>query len=105
MFDFGLYDVLGEHNLAELEPLAAAGAIGSAFPRQYHRRPSCPNDGAVLEGFEILASLGLALRHPRREFADPVLASRNWLYGGRARSISLGPLSPARTDVVAPGAR
>ena len=58
--DFGLYGLLGEHNLADLEPLAEAGAIGfKLFLGNTTGDLPCPSDGAVLEGFEILAGLGL----------------------------------------------
>lgn len=57
--DFGIYGVLGEHNLDQLEPLAAAGAIGfKLFLGNTTGNLPCPSDGAVLEGFEILSRLG-----------------------------------------------
>ncbi|MEH6754772.1 MAG: dihydroorotase family protein [Alphaproteobacteria bacterium] len=57
--DFGIYGVLGEHNLDQLEPLARAGAIGfKLFLGNTTGNLPCPSDGAVLEGFEILARLG-----------------------------------------------
>lgn len=57
--DFGIYGVLGEHNLDQLEPMANAGAIGfKLFLGNTTGNLPCPSDGAVLEGFEILARLG-----------------------------------------------
>jgi len=57
--DFGIYGVLAEHNLDQLEPLAEAGAIGfKLFLGNTTGNLPCPSDGAVLEGFEILARMG-----------------------------------------------
>lgn len=57
--DFGIYGVLAEHNLDQLEPLAQAGAIGfKLFLGNTTGNLPCPSDGAVLEGFEILARIG-----------------------------------------------
>ncbi len=57
--DFGIYGVLGEHNLDQLEPMAEAGAIGfKLFLGNTTGNLPCPSDGAVLEGFEILSRLG-----------------------------------------------
>jgi dihydroorotase len=58
--NFGIYGLLGEHNLGELESLAGAGAIGfKLFMGNTTGNLPCPSDGAILEGFEILAALGL----------------------------------------------
>ena len=58
--DFGLYGLLAEDNIAELEGLAEAGA--NAFKcfmgNTFGNLPS-PSTGAMLEGFEIAAALGL----------------------------------------------
>ncbi|SEA32870.1 dihydroorotase [Rubrimonas cliftonensis] len=58
--DFGLYGLMAEDNVAELEALAAAGA--NAFKcfmgNTFGNLPS-PSTGAMLEGFEIAAALGL----------------------------------------------
>lgn len=57
--DFGIYALLGEHNLDQLEPMAEAGAIGfKLFLGNTTGNLPCPSDGAVLEGFEILSRLG-----------------------------------------------
>jgi dihydroorotase len=58
--DFGLYGLMAEDNTAELEALAEAGA--NAFKcfmgNTFGNLPS-PSTGAMLEGFEIAAALGL----------------------------------------------
>jgi dihydroorotase len=58
--DFGLYGLMAEDNVAELEALAEAGA--NAFKcfmgNTFGNLPS-PSTGAMLEGFEIAAALGL----------------------------------------------
>lgn len=60
--DFGLYGLLAEDNLGELEGLVAAGA--NAFKcfmgNTFGNLPS-PSTGAMLEGFEILAPTGLRI--------------------------------------------
>ncbi len=60
--DFGLYGLLAEDNLEELEGLVAAGA--NAFKcfmgNTFGNLPS-PSTGAMLEGFEILAPTGLRI--------------------------------------------
>jgi dihydroorotase len=58
--NYGLYGLLDERALDAIEPLAEAGVI--AFKLFYGNTTGnlpAPNDGAVLEGFEILAGLGL----------------------------------------------
>jgi dihydroorotase len=58
--DFGLYGLMAEDNVGELEALAEAGA--NAFKcfmgNTFGNLPS-PSTGAMLEGFEIAAALGL----------------------------------------------
>jgi dihydroorotase len=58
--DFGLYGLMAEDNVGELEALAEGGA--NAFKcfmgNTFGNLPS-PSTGAMLEGFEIAASLGL----------------------------------------------
>lgn len=58
--DFGLYGLMAEDNIGELEALAEAGA--NAFKcfmgNTFGNLPS-PSTGAMLEGFEIAARLGL----------------------------------------------
>jgi len=60
--DFGLYGLLAEDNLGELEGLVAAGA--NAFKcfmgNTFGNLPS-PSTGAMLEGFELLAPTGLRI--------------------------------------------
>jgi dihydroorotase len=60
--DFGIYGLLAEDNLGELEGLVAAGA--NAFKcfmgNTFGNLPS-PSTGAMLEGFEILAPTGLRI--------------------------------------------
>jgi dihydroorotase len=58
--NFGLYGILDERSLAHLPALAEAGVIGfKLFYGNTTGNNPAPNDGAVLEGFEILAELGL----------------------------------------------
>lgn len=80
--DFGLYGLLAEDNIGELEALAAEGA--NAFKcfmgNTFGNLPS-PSTGAMLEGFEVLARTGhrislhaetasiMAWRQPRLEAA------------------------------------
>lgn len=57
--DFGIYGVLSETNLDQLAPMAEAGVIGfKLFLGNTTGNLPCPSDGAVLEGFEIMARLG-----------------------------------------------
>jgi len=57
--DYGLYGVLSDDNLDQLEPLAEAGVIGfKLFLGNTTGNLPCPSDGAILEGFEILARIG-----------------------------------------------
>ncbi|MGF1627413.1 MAG: dihydroorotase family protein [Alphaproteobacteria bacterium] len=97
--DFGLYGLLGEHNLDELEGLAAAGAIGfKLFLGNTTGNLPCPNDGAVLEGFEILAALGK--RCTIHAENSPMLFWRTRKMQAAGRIDPLAHLS-ARSDVVA----
>lgn len=58
--DFGIYGLLGAHNLADLAPLADAGVIGfKLFLGNTTGNLPCPDDGVVREAFETLARLGL----------------------------------------------
>jgi dihydroorotase len=60
MVNYGLYGILDERSLPHLGALAEAGAIGfKLFLGNTTGNNPAPNDGAVLEGFEILAELGL----------------------------------------------
>ena len=57
--DYGIYGLLDEKNLRELEALAAAGVSGfKCFMGNTFGDLPAPSDGAMLEGFEILARLG-----------------------------------------------
>lgn len=62
LVDFGIYGYVGEANIADLAPMAAAGAsafklyLGSDNPLV-----PCPNDGAVLDAMAEIARLGLRL--------------------------------------------
>lgn len=97
--DFGLYGLLGEHNLDRLEALAAAGVIGfKLFLGNTTGDLPCPSDGAVLEGFEILASLGL--RCSIHAENSPILFWRQNRLKAAGRDDVLAHLA-ARTDVVA----
>lgn len=99
LVDFGLYGLLGEHNLAELEPLAAAGVIGfKLFLGNTTGDLPCPSDGAVLEGFEILAALGL--RCSIHAENSPILFWRQNRLKAAGRDDPFAHLA-ARTDVVA----
>ena len=57
--DFGLYGLLAEDNLDELEALVEGGAIGFKcyMGNTFGHLPS-PSTGAMLEGFEIVARTG-----------------------------------------------
>jgi dihydroorotase len=58
--DYGIYGLLDENNLGELEALAAAGVSSfKCFMGNTFGDLPAPSDGAMLEGFEILARLGL----------------------------------------------
>jgi dihydroorotase len=62
LIDFGVYGYVGEDNIADLAPMAKAGAaafklyLGSDNPLV-----PCPNDGAVLDAMAEIAKLGLRL--------------------------------------------
>ncbi|WP_421724422.1 dihydroorotase [Bauldia sp.] len=97
--DFGIYGLLGEHNLDQLPALAEAGVCGyKLFLGNTTGDLPCPSDGAVLEGFEILAELGL--RCTIHAENSPILFWR------QNKMIAAGRRDPyahlaARTDVVA----
>ena len=97
--DFGIYGLLGEHNLDALEALADAGVIGfKLFLGNTTGDLPCPSDGAVLEGFEILASLGL--RCSIHAENSPILFWRQERLKAAGRNDPLAHLA-ARTDIVA----
>lgn len=97
--DFGIYGLLGEHNLGDVEALADAGVIGfKLFLGNTTGDLPCPSDGAVLEGFEILASLGL--RCSIHAENSPILFWRQERLRAAGRNDPLAHLA-ARTDIVA----
>lgn len=58
--DFGVYGLIGEHTLDELEAMLAAGAIShKLYMGSENPLVPCPPDGAILEAFETLARLGV----------------------------------------------
>jgi allantoinase len=58
--DYGIYGLLDENNLELLEPLIDAGVTGfKAFVGNTFGNLPAPSDGALLEGFEILARRGV----------------------------------------------
>lgn len=97
--DFGIYGLLGEHNLDQLEPLADAGVCGfKLFLGNTTGNLPCPDDGAVLEGLEILARLGL--RCSVHAENSPILFWREERMIAAGRTDPLAHLA-ARTDIVA----
>ncbi|MDR3493520.1 MAG: allantoinase AllB [Ancalomicrobiaceae bacterium] len=97
--DFGIYGLLAEHNLAELPGLAEAGVCGfKLFLGNTTGDLPCPSDGAVLEGFEIVAGLGL--RCTIHAENSPVLFWRQNKMRAAGRTDVFAHLA-ARTDVVA----
>lgn len=58
--DYGIYGLFDENNLDLLEPLIDAGVTGfKAFVGNTFGNLPAPSDGALLEGFEILARRGI----------------------------------------------
>jgi allantoinase len=58
--DYGLYGLLDEHNIDQLEALIAHGVAGfKCFMGNTFGNLPAPSDGAMLEGFEILAAHGV----------------------------------------------
>ncbi|MGH8221693.1 MAG: allantoinase AllB [Woeseiaceae bacterium] len=57
--DYGIYGLLDENNIGELEALTQAGVSGfKCFMGNTFGDLPAPSDGAILEGFEILARCG-----------------------------------------------
>jgi allantoinase len=58
--DYGLYGLLGAHNVSELEQLSEHGVIGLKcfMSSSLSGRLPAPDDGIILEGFERIARLG-----------------------------------------------
>jgi dihydroorotase len=97
--DFGIYGLLGEDNLDQLAPLAEAGVCGfKLFLGNTTGDLPCPDDGAMLEGFEILARLGL--RCSIHAENSPILFRRMNKMKAAGRTDPLAHLA-ARTDIVA----
>jgi dihydroorotase len=97
--NFGLYGLLDERALDAIEPLARAGVIGfRLFYGNTTGNLPAPNDGAVLEGFEILASLGL--RCSIHAENSPILFWRENRMKAAGRDDAFAHLS-ARADIVA----
>jgi dihydroorotase len=58
--DYGIYGLLDEHNIGRLEELIEEGVAGfKCFMGNTFGNLPTPSDGAMLEGFEILAAHGL----------------------------------------------
>ncbi|MFQ5972429.1 MAG: allantoinase AllB [Alphaproteobacteria bacterium] len=58
--DFGVYALLDEHNIDELTALGSKGAAAfKCYMGNTFGEVMAPSDGAMLEGFEVLARLGL----------------------------------------------
>ncbi len=97
--DFGLYGLLAEDNLEELEGLVAAGA--NAFKcfmgNTFGNLPS-PSTGAMLEAFEILAKHGLRISLHAEEFS--IMARRTQRLAEAGRNAPLDHLK-ARPAIVA----
>ncbi len=99
LVDFGIYGLLGEQNLEHIEALAGAGVCGyKLFLGNTTGNLPCPSDGAVLEGFETLAALGL--RCSIHAENSPILFWREKRMKDAGRNDPLAHLA-ARTDVVA----
>jgi len=99
MVNYGLYGILDERSLDHLGALAEAGVIGfKLFLGNTTGNNPAPNDGAVLEGFEILAGLGL--RCAIHAENSPMLFWRENRMKAAGRDDEFAHLS-ARADIVA----
>jgi len=97
--DYGIYGLLDEGNLDELEHLAANGVIGfKLFVGNTTGNLPCPSDGAILEGFETIAQLGL--RCTVHAENSPILFRREQAMRAAGRTDVLAHLA-ARPDVCA----
>ena len=60
LVDFGVYGYVGEDNIDQLVPMARAGAVAfKLYLGSDNPLVPCPNDGAVLDALEVIATLGL----------------------------------------------
>jgi len=97
--NYGIYGLLDESNLDELEALAADGVVGfKLFVGNTTGNLPCPSDGAILEGFEIIARLGL--RCTVHAENSPILFRRERAMRAAGRTDVLAHLA-ARPDVCA----
>jgi dihydroorotase len=97
--NFGLHGLLDERSLDALPALAEAGVIGfKLFLGNTTGNLPAPNDGAVLEGFEILAELGL--RCSIHAENSPMLFWRENRMKAAGRDDAFAHLA-ARADIVA----
>lgn len=70
--DFGLYGVILQDNLDDLEDLASEGALGfKLFMGETTGKISCPDDGVIFTAFRLAAELGLPVGVHAEN--DPVL--------------------------------
>jgi allantoinase len=60
LVDFGIYGYVGQANIDELAPMAEAGAAAfKLYMGSENPLVPCPNDGAILDAFGIIAGLGM----------------------------------------------
>lgn len=60
IIDYGIYGLIGEKNHDQLEPMVKSGAISfKLYMGSENPLVPCPSDGAIVEAFEKLASLGI----------------------------------------------
>lgn len=58
--DFGIYGVIADHNLGQLRAMKNAGAVSfKLYMGSENPLVPCPQDGAILEAFDIIANLGV----------------------------------------------
>ncbi|MFQ3622773.1 MAG: dihydroorotase family protein, partial [Acetobacteraceae bacterium] len=97
--DFGLYGLLAEDNLDELEGLIAAGANAfKCFMGNTFGDLPAPSTGAMLEGFEIIARSGLRISLHAEEAS--IMARRQARLAASGRGAPLDHLL-ARPAIVA----
>src|SRR5215207_1581134 len=60
LVDFGIYGLLGEKTLDQITPMVRSGAVAfKLYMGSDNPLVPCPSDGAIVDGFEILAELGV----------------------------------------------